>query len=152
MGVVRGCSSGVWLFSNSRHCDNFDRCSCMCRAQYPSEHQQQLISNLASLTSSGNTTLPLLLQADAFLSDIFALGLAGVVEPSSMLRAAAAVAASPAAAQGFGLHLLVLPAIEALQQLSFYTYVSSLSCTCVELLYVHQMCYWTVLSKGPCGG
>ena len=99
----------------------------MCRVQYPSEHQQQLISNLASLTSSGNTTLPLLLQANAFLSDIFALGLAGVVEPSSILRAVAAVAASPAAAEGFGLHLLVLPAIEALQQLSFYTYVSSQS-------------------------
>ena len=99
----------------------------MCRAQYSSEHQQQLISSLASLTSSGNTTLPLLLQANAFLSDVFALGLAGVVEPSSILRAAAAVAASPAAAQGFGLHLLVLPAIEALQQLSFYTYVSSQS-------------------------
>lgn len=117
----------------------------MCRVQYPPNHQQQLISNLATLTSEGNATLPLLLQANAFISDVFALGLAGNIDPSSMLRAAAAVAASPAAAEGFGMHLLVLPAIEALQQLSFYTYVGlSHIPTDALLLIIKLLC---VLSK-----
>lgn len=94
-----------------------------CRVQYPAERQQQLISHLSTLTSDGNATLPQLLQANAFISDVVALGFAGSVDPSSILRTATAVAAAPAAAEGFGMYLLVLPAVEALQQLSWFTYV-----------------------------
>lgn len=90
---------------------------------YPLERQQQLTTVLSNLTSQGNSTLPLLLEANAFISDILALSFAGDVDSAAVLDVASAVAASPAASTGFGLYLLVQPVVEALQQLLFFTEV-----------------------------
>ena len=96
-----------------------------CRTQYPIDTQQQLISVLANLSSQGDATLPLLLEANAFISDVLALSFAGSIDPEAILDAAAAVAASPAASTGFGVYLLVQPVAEALQQLIFFAQVSN---------------------------
>ena len=103
-----------------------------CRTQYPINTQQQLISVLANLSSQGNTTLPLLLEANAFISDVLALSFAGSIDPVAILDTAAAVAASPAASTGFGLYLLVQPVVEALQQLIFFAQVCHSMHKCQE--------------------
>ena len=95
------------------------------RVQYPSAHQQQLIAALRDLISTDKSTLPVLLQANAFISDIMALSFADSVNPRAILDTAAAVAASPASQTGFGMHLLVMPVVEALQQLALFSNVSS---------------------------
>ena len=100
-------------------------CMMPCRVQYPSAHQQQLISALRDLTSSDNSTLSMLLQANSFISDIIALSFADSIDPSAILDTAAAVAASPACQTGFGMYLLVMPVVEALQQLALFSSVSS---------------------------
>ncbi len=96
-----------------------------CRVQYPSAHQQQLISALRDLISTDNSTLSVLLQANAFSSDMIALSFANSIDPSAILDTAAAVAASPACQTGFWMHLLVMPVVEALQQLALFSNVSS---------------------------
>ncbi len=96
-----------------------------CRVQYPSAHQQQLISALRDLTSTDNSTLSVLLQANALISDIIALSFADSIDPSAILDTAAAVAASPACQTGFGMYLLVTPVVEALQELALFSHVSS---------------------------
>ncbi len=96
-----------------------------CRVQYPFAHQQQLTSALRDLTSIDNSTLSVLLQANALISDIIALSFADSIGPSAILDTAAAVAASPACQTGFGMHLLVMPVVEALQQLALFSNVSS---------------------------
>jgi len=96
-----------------------------CRVQYPSAHQQQLTAALRDLTSTDNSTLSVLLQANAFISDIIALSFANSIDPSAILDTAAAVAASPACQTGFGMYLLVMPVVEALQQLALFSNVSS---------------------------
>lgn len=101
-----------------------DACMILCRVQYPLQHQQQLTAALRSLTSTGNSTLSSLLQAKAFISDIVALSFANSIDPSAILDVAAAVAAAPASQTGFGLHLLVMPLVEALQQLALFSKVS----------------------------
>ncbi len=96
--------------------------------QYPLNHQQQLTAALRDLTSTGNSSLPVLLQANAYIADIMALSFSNSIDPSSMLEVAAAVAAAPASTTGFGLHLLVTPVVEALQQLALFIRVCLLSC------------------------
>ena len=96
-------------------------------------HQQQLISSLATLTSEDNSTLVYQLEANAFLSDLASLSFAGSIDPGAILRAATAVAASPAASEGFGLHLMVLPIVEALQQLAFLNQVSLMEVSSLAL-------------------
>ena len=91
--------------------------------QYPYAQQQQLIATVANLTSNSSSTLPQLLEANAFVSDVLALSFAGVYDPSAILNLASAVAASPAAATGFGLFLLVQPVADALQQLVLFAEV-----------------------------
>ncbi|KAL0033662.1 hypothetical protein WJX79_010747 [Trebouxia sp. C0005] len=91
------------------------------RVQYSSAHQQQLTSSLRDLISTDNSTLSALLQANAFISDIIALSSADSINPSVILDTAAAVAASPACQTGFGMHLLVMPVVEALQQLALFS-------------------------------
>ncbi|KAL0039225.1 hypothetical protein WJX77_012027 [Trebouxia sp. C0004] len=93
------------------------------RVQYPSAHQQQLTAALRDLTSADNSTMSVLLQANAFISDITALSFANSIDPSAILDTAAAVAASPACQTGFGMHLLVMPIVEALQQLALFSHV-----------------------------
>ena len=98
-----------------------------CRLQYPLQLQQQLIAALGNLTLSDTTdaaNLPVLLQANAFISDIMALSFSGNINPSAILDVAAAVAASPISQTGFGLHLVVMPVLEAVQQLSLFSKVS----------------------------
>lgn len=102
-----------------------DACMLPCRVQYSSAHQQQLTSSLRDLISTDNSTLSALLQANAFISDIIALSFADSINPSVILDTAAAVAASPACQTGFGMHLLVMPVVEALQQLALFSNVSS---------------------------
>lgn len=96
-----------------------------CRVQYLAAHQQQLTAALRDLTSSGNSTLSVLLQAHAFITDIIALSFADSIDPRAILDTAAAVAASPACQTGFGMYLLVMPVVEALQQLTLFSNVSS---------------------------
>ena len=96
-----------------------------CRVQYPSAHQQQLTSALRDLISTDTSTLSVLLQANAFISDIIALSFADNINPRAILDTAAAVAASPVSQTGFGMHLLVMPVVEALQQLALFSNVSS---------------------------
>ena len=91
--------------------------------QYPLTQQQQLVAAVANLTSQGNTTLPLLLQANAFISDVLALSFADSIDPSAILEVADAVASSQAASTGFGLFLLVQPVVDALQQLVLFSEV-----------------------------
>lgn len=93
---------------------------------YPPDRQQQLTSVLANITSQGNSTLPLLLQANSFISDIIALSFSGTIEPDAILDVATAVAASPASSTGFGLYLLVQPVADALTQLIFLAQVHQL--------------------------
>ena len=96
----------------------------MCyRMQYPLGQQQQLIATLSNLTSQGNSSLPQLLEANAFISDALALSFAGNTDPSAILDLANALAASQAAGTGFGLFLLVQPVVEALQQLVLFAEV-----------------------------
>lgn len=102
-----------------------DACVMPCRVQYSSAHQQQLIAALRDLISTDNSTLSVLLQANAFISDIIALSFADSINPGAILDTAAAVAASPASQTGFGMHLLVMPFVEALQQLALFSNVSS---------------------------
>ena len=94
--------------------------------QYPVKEQQQLIADLANITSQGNSTLTQLLGANAFISDIFALSFAGSIDPNAILDVANAVAASQAAGTGFGLYLLVQPVVDALQQLVLFAEVLQL--------------------------
>lgn len=88
--------------------------------QYPQAQQQQLIDTVANLSSSGNSTLPQLLQAHAFISDVLALSFAGNTDPAAVLHLGNAVASSPAASTGFGLFLLAQPVVNALQQLLLF--------------------------------
>ena len=93
--------------------------------QYPLAQQQQLIGTVANLSSSGNSTLPQLLQAHAFISDVLALSFAGNTDPSAILELGSAVATSQAASTGFGLFLLAQPVVNALQQLVLFAEVCS---------------------------
>lgn len=91
------------------------------------QHQQQLIATLSNLTTPVSTdaaSLPALLQANAFISDVTALSFSGNINPSAILDVAAAVAASPVSQTGFGLHLVVMPVLEAMQQLGRFSKVS----------------------------
>lgn len=88
--------------------------------QYPQAQQQQLIDTVANLSSSGNSTLPQLLQAHAFISDVLALSFAGNTDPAAILHLGSAVASSQAASTGFGLFLLAQPVVNALQQLLLF--------------------------------
>ena len=69
--------------------------------------------------------LPVLLQANAFISDILHLSFSDNINPGAILDLAAAVAAAPVSHTGFGLHLMVAPVVEALQQLTQLSMVSS---------------------------
>lgn len=95
----------------------------LCRMQYPEAQLQELIANLANITSNGSSTLPQLIAANAFISDVIALSFAGEYDASAVLNLTAAVAASPAAGSGFGLFLFVQPVVDALQQLVFFAEV-----------------------------
>lgn len=93
--------------------------------QYPPPHQQQLIA-LSNITSSiDGDSLPVLLQANAFISDILHLSFSDNIKPSAILDLAAAVAAAPVSHTGFGLHLMMAPVVEGLQQLTRFSTVSS---------------------------
>ena len=94
-----------------------------CRVQYPMSHQTNLIAALGNITSNGASSLPVLLQANAFISDILHLSFSSDIDPSAVLDTAAAVAAAPASHSGFGLHLVVVPVVEALQQLTRFSMV-----------------------------
>ncbi|KAL3162156.1 hypothetical protein ABBQ32_009864 [Trebouxia sp. C0010 RCD-2024] len=88
------------------------------RVQYSPPHQQNLIAALSNITSTDGDSLPVLLQANAFISDILHLSFSGNINPSAILDLAATVAAALVSHTGFGLHLMVAPVVEALQQLT----------------------------------
>ena len=115
--VVRACVSEVLCSHMTEY--RADSCTYLCRVQYAPDHQQQLIAALRSLSTTGNSSLPTLLQANALISDIMALSFSDSIDPGAILDVAAAVAAAPASESGFGLYLLVMPVVEALQQLAF---------------------------------
>lgn len=96
-----------------------------CRVQYSPPHQQNLIAALSNITSTDGDSLPVLLQANAFISDILHLSFSGNINPSAILDLAATVAAALVSHTGFGLHLMVAPVVEALQQLTQLSMVSS---------------------------
>lgn len=96
----------------------------LCRVQYPISHQTNLIAALSNVTSSGAASQPVLLQANAFISDIIHLSFSSDIDPSAVLDMATAVAAAPVSHTGFGLHLMVAPVVEALQQLTRFNTVS----------------------------
>ena len=84
-----------------------------------------MIATLSNITSDGDSSLPVLLQANAFISDILHPSLSSDIEPSAVLDMATAVAAAPVTHTGFGLHLMVAPrpVVEALQQLTRFSMV-----------------------------
>lgn len=95
-----------------------------CRIQYPKSRQNWLIASLRNMTSTDASSLPILLQANAFILDIIHLSFSNNSNPSAILEVAAAVAVAPVSHTGFGLYLMVLPVVEALQQLILFSMVS----------------------------
>lgn len=94
-----------------------------CRVRYPISYQTNLVATLTNISSNGASSLPVVLQANAFISDILHLSFSSDIDPSAVLDTAAAVAAAPASHTGFGLHLMVAPVVEALQQLTRFSMV-----------------------------